>query len=69
MATLSSSLAMYLPMTPIAQCDQVSLGVITGVAAQFFVMDFKVAFLATQLASPSISTEHLLPQLIVLARC
>jgi hypothetical protein len=38
-------------------------------AAQLFVMDFKVALLATQLTPPSISTEHLLPQLIVLARC
>jgi hypothetical protein len=59
----------YLPMTSIAQCDQVSVGVVPGMAAQLFVMDFKVALLATQLTPPSISTKHLLPQLIELARC
>jgi hypothetical protein len=56
-------------MTPSAQCDQVSLGVVPGMTAQLFVMDFKVALLATQLTPPSISTKHLLPQLIELARC
>ena len=55
-------------MTAIAQRDQVSLGVVPTMAPQLFVMNFKVSLLATQLASPSISTEHLLPQLIVLAR-
>jgi hypothetical protein len=59
----------YLAMTSIAQCDQVSLGVVPAMTAQFLVMDFKVALLATQLTLPSISTEHLLPQLAVLARC
>src|SRR5713101_6913737 len=44
------------------QRDQVLLGVISGPAAKFFVVNLQVRSGPTALASPAISTQHLLPE-------
>jgi hypothetical protein len=54
----SSSVAVNLPMTLIAERDQVSLAVVPGMTAQLFLMDFNVTLRATQLPGPSVPTEH-----------
>jgi hypothetical protein len=54
----SSSVAVNLPMTLIAERDQVSLAVVPGMTAQLFLMDVNVTLRATQLPGPSVPTEH-----------
>jgi hypothetical protein len=48
-----------------AERDEVLLGIVTRVAAKFFVVNFQVRHRPTQLASPAIATQHLLPQALV----
>ncbi|MGA8620426.1 MAG: hypothetical protein WB660_18115 [Candidatus Sulfotelmatobacter sp.] len=45
-----------------AECDQVLLGILTGVAAKLFVVDFQVRQRATELTPPAIATQHLRPE-------
>ena len=50
------------------ECYQILLRIIAGLAAEFFVMDFKIGHCATRLASPAIATQHLAAESVVLAR-
>jgi hypothetical protein len=52
-------------MTRGAEGDQVFFGVVAGVAAKLFVMDFQVRHRSARLASPAIATQHLLPKTLV----
>src|SRR5579872_1843224 len=47
------------------ECNQVLLGIIAGLATEFFVMDFKIGHCATRLASPAVATQHLLAESVV----
>jgi len=38
------------------ECYQILFRIIAGLAAEFFVMDFKIGHCATRLASPAIAT-------------
>jgi len=48
-----------------AKCNQVLLDILPGEAAKFFVVDFKVRHRAAELASPSGTPQHALPQLVI----
>ena len=48
------------------ECYQILLRIIAGLAAEFFVMDFKIGHCATRLASPAVATQHLVAQTVVL---
>jgi hypothetical protein len=48
-------------MTRGAECDQVLIGVVAGVAAELFVMDFQVRHRSAGLAPPAIAPQNLLP--------
>ena len=48
-------------VTSVAKRDQVLFGVVAGVAAKFFVVDFQVHHRATRLTSPAIAKQDLLP--------
>jgi hypothetical protein len=45
--------------------DEVPLGVIAGVAAKLFVMDFHVRHRSARLIPPAIATQHLLAKVFV----
>jgi hypothetical protein len=45
--------------------NQVLLGVVAGVAAELFVMEFESGHCAARLASPPITTKHLVTELFV----
>jgi len=45
--------------------NQVLLGIVTGVAAKFFVVDLEVGPSAAQLTSPAVATEHFLAEMFV----
>ena len=45
-----------------AQGDQVLLGIVAGVTAKLFVVDFQARQSATELTPPAIATQHLLPE-------
>jgi hypothetical protein len=51
-----------------AKCNQVLLDILAAEAAKFFVVNFKVRHRATELASPSVTPQHALPQLVILFR-
>jgi hypothetical protein len=51
-----------------AKCDQILLDILAAEAAKFFVVNFKVRHRATELASPSVTPQHALPQLVILFR-
>ena len=44
------------------ECDQVFLGVLAGLAAELFVMDFQIGHGAARLTSPAVATQHLSPK-------
>ena len=48
------------------ECYQILLRIIAGLAAESFVMDFKIGHCATRLASPAIATQHLAAESVVL---
>ena len=48
-----------------AECDQVFLGVLAGVAAKQFVMDLEVRHGATRLTVPAIAVQDLLSQALI----
>jgi hypothetical protein len=48
-------------MTRGAECDQVLIGVVAGVAAKLFVMVFQVRHRSAGLAPPAIAPQNLLP--------
>ena len=48
-----------------AQRDQVLFGIIAGVAAKLFVVNFQVRHRAARLTPPAIATQNLLPQSLV----
>jgi hypothetical protein len=48
------------------KCYQILLRIIAGLAAEFFVMEFKIGRCATRLASPAVATQHLLAQIVIL---
>jgi hypothetical protein len=48
-----------------AECYQILLRIIAGLAAEFFVMDFKIGHGATRLASPAVATQYLVAQTVV----
>ena len=49
------------------KCNQILLRIVAGLAAEFFVMDFKIGHCATRLASPAVAMQHLVAQIVVLA--
>jgi len=49
------STAVHLAVTVAAQGYQVLFGILAGVTAEFFVVDFKIRDRAARLASPAIS--------------
>jgi len=51
-----------------AKCNQVLLDILPGEAAKFFVVNFQVRHRAAELASPSVTPQHVLPQLVILFR-
>jgi len=51
-----------------AKCNQVLLDIFARQAAKFLVVDFKVRHRSAGLASPSITPQHALPQLVILFR-
>jgi hypothetical protein len=57
--------AVRLTVTSSAERDEVLLGIVSGVAAKLFVMDFQVGHRAARLTSPAIPTEHLLSEILV----
>ena len=48
-----------------AKCDEIFLGILPGLAATLFVVNFKIGHRAARLASPAIPAEHLIPKLVV----
>ena len=44
---------------------EVLLGVVSGLAAELFVVDFQVRHRATRLTAPAIAAQNLLPQCFV----
>jgi hypothetical protein len=43
-----------------AEGDQVLFGILAGVTAELFVMDFEIRHCAARLTAPAIATQHLL---------
>jgi hypothetical protein len=50
---------MHLFMASDTQRDQVFFGIVAGVAAKLFVVDFQVQHRAARLTPPAIATQHL----------
>jgi hypothetical protein len=48
-----------------AQRDQVLFGIVAGMAAKLFVVDFQVRHRAARLTPPAVATQDLLPQSFV----
>jgi hypothetical protein len=48
-----------------AQRDQVPLGIFAGMAAKLLVVNLKIGYCATRLASPTVPAEHLVAKLVV----
>jgi hypothetical protein len=48
-----------------AKGDQILLGVIPGLAAKLFVVNFKIGHRAARLASPTVAAEHLVAKPVV----
>ncbi len=48
------------------KCDQVLLGIIAGLAAEFLVVNLEVGHRAARLASPAIAAQYLVAELFVL---
>ena len=48
-----------------AKCNQILSRIITGLAAELFVMDFKIGHSAARLASPAVTAENLVTNLVV----
>ena len=51
-----------------AKSNQVLLDILPRQAAEFLVVDFQIRHGSTGLASPSITPQHALPQLVILFR-
>jgi len=56
---------MQIGMARSAECDQVFFAIVAGVAAELFVMNFQVGHRSAELASPAVTAQHLLPELLV----
>jgi hypothetical protein len=52
-------------MAPHADCDQIFLGIVPGLAARLFVVDVEVGHRSARLASPTVAAEHLVAKLVV----
>ena len=52
-------------MAPCTERDQVLLGIVAGVTAKLFVVDFQVRHCAARLTPPAVTTQGLLPQTLV----
>ena len=48
-----------------AKCDQIFLAIVTGEAAELFMMNFQVGHASTELASPAVAVQHLFTELLV----
>jgi hypothetical protein len=48
-----------------AEGNQILLGVLSGLAAKLFVMNFEIGHRAARLASPAITAEHVVTKLVV----
>ncbi len=64
--TTPSSSAVNAGMARGAECDKVFLGVLAGVTAKVLVMDLKIRHCAARLTPPAITTQHALPQPLIL---
>jgi len=62
------SIPTHLFMACSAEGDQVWFGVIAALAAKWLVVDFQFRHRAAELASPSVTPQHALPQLVALFR-
>jgi hypothetical protein len=52
-------------MASIAECYQVIFRIITGLATEFLVVNFEVRHGPTSLASPAVSVQNLVAELLV----
>jgi len=52
-------------MAPRAKSDQVLLGIVPGLAAKLFVVNFKIGHRSARLASPRVAAEHLGTKLVI----
>ena len=70
MLSLASSqvVDMYPAVATRAKRNQVFFRIITGLAAEFFVVNFKMRLGATRLASPAIAAQDLVAELVVQLR-
>jgi hypothetical protein len=57
---------MHLGMASSTEADQGWFGVITRMAAKFLVVNLQIRSGATRLASPAVTTQNSLPELMVL---
>jgi hypothetical protein len=48
-----------------AEGDQILIGIVPGLAAELFVMNFEIGHRAARLASPAVPAEHLVAKLAV----
>jgi len=55
-----------LSMTSRAEDNQILLGIMPKLAAKLFVVNLEIGHCATRLASPAVTTEHLVTQTVVL---
>ena len=58
-------IAVQVSMTVAAQGDQVLLGIISGLAAELFVVNFEIRHRAARLASPAVSPEYLIAKFFI----
>ena len=57
---------MHQRVTSAAESNQVFLGIIAALAAKFLVVNLQIRSGATRLASPAVTTQNSLPELMVL---
>jgi hypothetical protein len=62
---VSHVLAMHIRVTRCTECNQVLLGIISGLASVSFVVNFKVHLRAADLASPPVPLQDLSTELLV----
>jgi hypothetical protein len=62
---VGSSAVMHSGMACRTKGDQVPLGIVAGMAAEFFVVDLEVGHRAARLAFPAITAQHLVAELFV----
>jgi hypothetical protein len=65
MAFADPSAVMQVGVACSAKCDQIAFGIIAGLAAELFVMNFQVGHRSAALTSPPVAAQHLFLELPV----